>query len=341
MPSHPLDHLMGDEKITEIMVNRFDQIFIEKNGKIYPSDVHFDNYQQLYNTIEKIVLDDGKSLTDSYYFDGALTGSYRYNIVMPPMNPTSPLLTMRRFSTQKFTLDKLVELKAISEKAKTFLQAVIIARQNIVVSGGTGSGKTTFLQALSGEIPNTERVVTVEDVPELYLHQDNWVQLLSVRTGEMQVSIKDCLVNSLRMRPDRIIVGECRRDETFEMLQAMNTGHDGSMTTVHSNTPSDCLVRLENLLHSSGFDVPLKYLRKQLAETIDFIVQLKRMPDGRRVISEIVEPTGVEGDVITRTTLFNLDGNDVLSPVGLVPKKIKHIEAKNRRKFPANFFQRN
>ncbi|MCJ8277952.1 MAG: Flp pilus assembly complex ATPase component TadA, partial [Bdellovibrionales bacterium] len=259
-------------------------------------------------------------------------------IVLPPMNPYGPLLTIRKFSVKMFNLDSLIERESITEHVALFLKKVVRGKMNVVVSGGTGSGKTTFLQALSAEIPDKERIVTVEDVPELRLHQQNWVQLTSVHDPDNNVSIKDCLINSLRMRPDRIIVGECRRDETFEMLQAMNTGHDGSMTTIHANNPVDCLTRMENLLHSSGFDIENKYLRKQIAETIHFIVQLGRTSNGKRVVTEIIELTGTEGDIITRSNIFERNKLFELIPTGIVPKCSKDIEKKANTKFPPGFF---
>lgn len=328
---------MGDPLITEIMVNGHNKIFVEREGFIEPTTACFDNEAQLDTYIDGIIQQSGQSREHGFYFDGVLPNGYRYNIILPPMNPKGPCITIRKFSDKLFTLRTLVDKKSLSERAEMFLKAMVLAKMNIVISGGTGSGKTTFLQAMSGEIPARERVVSIEDIAELKLHQANWIQLLSVRTGDKQVSTRDCLINSLRMRPDRIIVGECRRDEAFEMLQAMNTGHEGSMTTIHANSPNDCLTRLENLLHMSGFDVGTRVLRRQIADTVNYVIQLKRTIDGRRIVSEILEITGLEGDIITRAPIFVLDEAGQLSPTGYVPKdigKFKHSGIV----FPSRFF---
>ncbi len=334
---HPIQYLMGDPLITEIMVNGHNKIFVEREGFLEPTTACFNNEAQLESYIDSILQQSGQAKGSGYYFDGVLPNGYRFNIILPPMNPKGPCITIRKFSDRMFTLKTLMEKKAISDRAEMFLKAMVVSKMNIIVSGGTGSGKTTFLQALSGEIPVRERVVTIEDIPELKLHQANWIQLLAVRTGNKHVSIRDCLINSLRMRPDRIIVGECRRDEAFEMLQAMNTGHEGSMTTIHANTPTDCLTRMENLLHMSGFDVTTKVLRRQIAETVNFIIQLKRTLDGRRIVSEILEITGLEGDIITRSKVFSLDDNGQLMPTGYVPKDIAGFK-ENGIVFPSRFF---
>lgn len=334
---HPIQYLMGDPLITEIMVNGYNKIFVEREGFLEPTTACFNNEAQLDTYIDGIIQQSGQSRSHGYYFDGVLPNGYRYNIILPPMNPKGPCITIRKFSDKLFTLRTLVEKKSLSDRAEMFLKALVLAKMNIVISGGTGSGKTTFLQALSGEIPARDRVVSIEDIPELKLHQANWIQLLSVRTGEKQVSTRDCLINSLRMRPDRIIVGECRRDEAFEMLQAMNTGHEGSMTTIHANSPNDCLTRLENLLHMSGFDVTTKVLRRQIADTVNYIIQLKRTIDGRRIVSEVLEITGLEGDIITRSPVFTLDDAGHLSPTGYVPKGLAGFK-QNGIVFPSRFF---
>lgn len=334
---HPIQFLMSDPLVTEIMINGHNKIFIEREGFIEPTNVCFNDEEQLMSYVENILHLNGQNKDQGYYFDGVLTNGYRFNIILPPMNPKGPCVTIRKFSDKLFTLKTLVDKKSISERAEMFLKALVLSKMNIVVSGGTGSGKTTFLQALSGEIPARERVVTIEDIPELKLHQSNWIQLTSVHSGEKTVSIRDCLINSLRMRPDRVIVGECRRDEAFEMLQAMNTGHDGSMTTIHANSPNDCLVRLENLLHMSGFDVATKVLRRQIADTLHFVIQLKRHPDGRRLVTEILEITGMEGEVITRSSVFSLNSAGVLAPTGYVPKDIALFKQRGIN-FPSRFF---
>lgn len=334
---HPIQFLMSDPLITEIMVNGYNKIFVEREGFLEPTTACFTNESQLDSYVDSILQQSGQSRSQGFYFDGVLPNGYRFNIILPPMNPKGPCVTIRKFSDRLFTLRTLVEKKSLTDRAEMFLKAMVIAKMNIVVSGGTGSGKTTFLQALSGEIPARERVVTIEDIPELKLHQANWIQLISVHTGPNPVSIRDCLINSLRMRPDRVIVGECRRDEAFEMLQAMNTGHEGSMTTVHANSPNDCLTRLENLLHMSGFDVSTKILRRQIADTLNFVIQLKRSIDGRRIVSEILEITGLEGEIITRSPVFSLDSSGVLSPTGYVPKDVASFKERGIV-FPSRFF---
>ena len=335
--NNPIESLMQDPDITEIMVNRYNLIFVEKRGLLYLSNYSFKDPKSFYNYVIKMLRDNGCHEKDGYYFDGAFSGVFRYNIVLPPMNPSGPVLTIRKFGIQMFTLDTLVDKGSITERVAYFLEKIVKSRMNVIVSGGTGSGKTTFLQALSSEIPPEERIVTIEDVSEIKLHQKNWVQLISVSTDDKVVSIKDCLINSLRMRPDRIIVGECRRDETFEMLQAMNTGHEGSMTTIHANASVDCLTRMENLLHSSGFDIDNLYLRRQIAETIDFIIQLGRTNSGGRIVTEVIELTGTEGDMITRNQLFERDRRGQLVSTGLVPKTVKEIERKTGS-FSPSFF---
>ncbi|MCB0379143.1 MAG: CpaF family protein [Bdellovibrionales bacterium] len=336
----PIETLMGDPEVTEIMVNDFEHIFYEKGGRIKLSSLKFHDKNSYLSFIKELIHKNGHSEKDSYYFDGALSGKFRFNIVMPPMNPIGPVLTIRKFAVNMFDLSTMVSLGTITDKVALFLSYIVKAKMNVIVSGGTGSGKTTFLQALSSEIPGHERIVTVEDVPELKLHQKNWVQLNSVHEEKRSVTIKDCLINSLRMRPDRILVGECRRDETFEMLQAMNTGHEGSMTTIHANNPVDCLTRMENLLYASGFEIENIYLRKQIAESIDFIIQLGRLPSGKRVVTSILELTGTEGDVITRNDIFQREKSLQLLPTGIVPKNAQHIESRLGQKFPPGFFMR-
>ena len=328
---------MEDPFITEIMVNSYDQVFVERDGSVALTATRFNSRQEFVDYVKAIVNADGQFQEEKLFYDGMLPNGSRYNIVLAPMNPLGPSLTIRKFSNKKFRLETLVQKQSLTDKAAFFLSLVVRAKSNIIVSGGTGSGKTTFLQALTSEISEDERIVTIEDIPELRLHHKNWVQLLSVRDKGHPVTVRDCLVNSLRMRPDRIIVGECRRDEAFDMLQAMNTGHEGSMTSIHANSSLDCLTRLENLLHMVGFDVPLKTVRRQIADTVDYIVQLKRISGGRRVISEILEITGMEEDVITRAPVFQLSKAGKLESTGYVPKNTQAMEEKGI-KLPQDFF---
>lgn len=327
-----ITNLMKDPAITEIMINGFDKIFVEHKGLLVESGNRFLDQKALNDFVLSILKADRKTQQPGPFYDGTLPNGYRYNIVLPPMTPHSACVTIRKFAETKFILDDLVQMQSLTDKAAHFLSVCVRHKTNLLVSGGTGTGKTTFLQALSNDINPEERIVTIEDVPELNLHQKNWVQLLSVKAGATPVTARDCLINSLRMRPDRILVGECRRDETYEMMQAMNTGHEGSMTTVHANSTSEALIRLENLLTmNNGFELPLKALRLQIVNAIQLIVQLRRNNSGQRIVSEILEITGIEGDVITRGSIFALDKNGELKPTGYVPRLVKTVNARGGR----------
>lgn len=344
----PLQPLLHDESITEIMVNRHDRIFIEKNGKLHSTSFTFPSEEALLELIQSIAQYTGREISARYpCMDGYLPDGSRVNASMVPMAPRGANLTIRKFRKKPFTLTDYIQSGAISEKAAYFLHACVLARINIVVSGGTGTGKTTFLNSLSAAIPESERIISIEDVSELNLQHENWVRLeASFRPGERAVTTRDCLINALRMRPDRILVGECRRDETFEMLQAMNTGHDGSMTTVHANTSRDCLSRLESLILTSNIEMPLAALRKQMASAIGMIVQLRRLKNGQRVVQEITEITGMEQAVVTTQLLFSRDkkrgatGPDTLLATGLVPSFVEKISECGVQ-LPPNFFDAN
>ena len=354
----PLDALLRDDTITEIMVNRWDKVFVERDGKLLPSPQTFPDENFLLDLIRGIAANTGREISytnpfmDSYLADGS-----RVNATLPPMAPKGATLTIRKFRKQPFQMQDYLRLGSLTDKAAYFLHACVMARLNIVVSGGTGTGKTTFLNALSGLIPQSERLISIEDVAELNLQQANWVRLESVHVpGRPVVSTRDCLINALRMRPDRILVGECRRDETFEMLQAMNTGHDGSMTTVHANSSRDCLTRLESLILTSNggtsVDLPLAALRRQIASAVQLIVQLKRNKSGQRVVQEIVEVTGMEQAVITTQAVFTRDKKkpgaaaaapDTVEPLlaaGLVPSFLPRF-AESGIQLPPNFFDAN
>jgi pilus assembly protein CpaF len=341
MSENPISKLMSLHDVSEIMVNSYDTIFIEQKGVLKKTDLSFVSAEEYENYLIGFLKNDGHDVESSYYFDGATAGVFRYNIVFPPMTVNSPVLTLRRFSIDKFDLFTLVEKGSISQKCMLFLDRLVKAKMNIVISGGTGTGKTTFLQAMCSAIPIEERIVSIEDTPELSINNPNWVQMLSVKSPlKKPVSIKDCLVNSLRMRPTRIIVGECRKDETFEMLQAMNTGHEGSMTTIHANNPVDCLMRLENLIYSSGHDVDVNHIRTQIGDTVDYIVQLERSVDGTRSVSEVMELDKAINGVITRSPIFKRVGKEKeLLPTGVVPARRKEIEEMTS-KFGADFFSR-
>lgn len=333
----PLKPLISDSTISEVMVNSPDKIFVEHRGVLVETGVRFADERALWDFISTVLQVDNKDRTLSCAFDGTLPDGSRYNIVLPPMTPKYPCITIRKSQGARLSLQDLVQNQSLSDKAAYFLSRAVKAKMNILVSGGTGSGKTSLLQALTLEIPKEERLVTIEDVAELKISQKNWVQLVAVANGTQKVSTRECLVSSLRMRPDRIIVGECRKDETFEMLQAMNTGHEGSMTTLHANSPQECLTRLENLLYMSKLDLPLKALRSQIAQSVQFVVQIKRLSSGQRMITEIMEISGMEGDVITRAPVFVVDKKGELSPVGYVPRCIKSFQSRGSN-FPDGFF---
>ncbi|GIL17782.1 MAG: hypothetical protein BroJett040_15330 [Oligoflexia bacterium] len=321
----PLQTLLDDPSVTEVMVNSWDRIFAEQKGLITEVPFRFVDDRQYREMIHQLVFQlHSSSEQTNIRYDGVLPSGYRYNITLPPMSPQGPTLTIRKFSNKIFNLNELAQEGCLSDKAAQFLDAAVKARASIVVSGGTGTGKTTILNSLANCIPAKQRIVTIEDVPELKIPLRNWISLVTVEKPT-SITARDCLINALRMRPDRIIVGECRKDETFEMLQAMNTGHDGSMTTIHANSASDALSRMESLIMYSKFEIPMKVLRYQMSEAIDLIIQLRRLADGRREVSEIVELTGMEIDVITRGVIFARDKNGVLSPTGYVPEVLKKI----------------
>ncbi|MCO5143978.1 MAG: Flp pilus assembly complex ATPase component TadA [Oligoflexia bacterium] len=340
----PIDGLLQDETVSEIMVNQFDRVFVERDGKLQLSSTKFSSEQELRDLISNIAKASGREIgTSKPYLDSYLSDGSRVNAVFPPMAPKGANLTIRKFRRKPFSLDGYIQSGTITHKIAYFLHACILARVNIVVSGGTGTGKTTFLNTLAALVPTSERIVSIEDVAELAIPHPNWVRLESVHYGPgAGVSTRDCLINSLRMRPDRIVVGECRRDETFEMLQAMNTGHDGSMTTVHANSTRDCLARMESLIMTSNIDIPIAALRRQMASAIDIIVQLKRLKTGQRVVEEIMELTGIEQNVITTQDIFSRDKitgieSTQLSSTGLVPTFMDKFSDTGIQ-FPPNFF---
>lgn len=332
----PLKSILESDDITEVMINAWNKIYVEHKGLMVETSARFVDYRQLEELIYCILSSDNKDLNSSFYFDGVLKNGYRYNITLPPMSPKGPTLTIRKFSVKNFSLDNLVSSDFLSVQAAKFLKAAVQSRLSIVVSGGTGSGKTSFLNTLGSLISHDERVVTIEDVAELRLNHPNWLSLQAVY-GDKKISLRDCLVNSLRMRPDRIIVGECRKEETFEMLQAMNTGHDGSMTSVHANSPVDCLTRIESLVQFCGVDLPLKQVRYQMSKAIHLIVQIKRLSNGKRQIQEITEITGIEVDVISRSAIFERNKAGELVATGYVPRSLEKINQDTPR-LQASFF---
>ena len=303
----PLEDLMRDAAVSEIMVNGPDTIYVERGGKLALTDRHFNDGRHLRTIIERIIAPLGRRIDEaSPMVDARLPDGSRVNAIIEPLALDGSTLTIRRFGTKRLAMDDLVRFGSIVPEATALLRAMVEARLNIVVSGGTGSGKTTFLNILSNYIPDGERIVTIEDAAELLLNQQHVVRLESRPAnieGRGAVMIRDLVKNSLRMRPDRIVVGECRGGEALDMLQAMNTGHDGSLTTLHANTPRDALSRLETLVLMAGFDLPVKAIREQVASAVDVVVQIERMRDGSRKVTSISEVVGMEGDIVTMQEL--------------------------------------
>ncbi|MSX74732.1 MAG: CpaF family protein [Actinobacteria bacterium] len=308
----PIDCLLREEAVTEIMVNGPDRVFVERDGKLTKDpNVRFLDEDHVRRVIDKIVSAIGRRIDESTpMVDARLPDGSRVNAVIAPLAIGGPFLTIRKFSADPLQIEDLIRFGSVNVHAAEFLQACILGRLNGVVSGGTGSGKTTMLNVLSSFIPDDERIVTVEDAKELQLHQEHVLSMESRPSnveGRGEVTIRDLVKNCLRMRPDRIVVGECRSGEALDMLQAMNTGHDGSLTTVHANSPRDTLARLETLVLMAGFDLPIRAIREQMASAIDIIVQLTRLRDGTRRVTHITEVQGMEGDIITLQDVFLFD----------------------------------
>ena len=307
----PLEPLLQNQEITEIMVNGHQHIYVEKKGLIEKTTIQFLNEQQLRTVIERILAPIGRRIDESQpYVDGRLSDGSRVNAVIPPLSLNGPLLTIRKFSKRKLLVEDLIKFGSLTQEAADFLGASVRAKKNIIVSGGTGSGKTTLLNILSNFIPSNERIVTIEDSAELQLSQEHVVRLESRPPnleGKGQVAIRDLMINALRMRPDRIVVGECRGGEALDMLQAMNTGHDGSLTTAHANSPRDVLSRLETMVLFTGLDLPLKAIREQIARSVHLVVQQSRLHSGKRSVTQISEIQGMEGDVIITQDIFTFD----------------------------------
>lgn len=311
----PIEEYFNDPQISEIMVNGPDQIFIERNGELILTDLKFDNNEHVRFAINHIINPMGRFITSKHpLIDSRLPDGSRVNAVIPPVSPNGSCITIRRFLKDKLTVEELIDLGSLTPQIAEFLSICVQASLNIVVAGNTSSGKTTLLNILTHQIPEWERIVTIEDSAELSLHQTHVVTLEAQPAdyrGEGAVSIRDLVRNALRMRPDRIVVGEVRGGEALDMLQAMNTGHDGSLTTVHSNTPRDTISRLETMSMMSGLDMPLTAIRKQIASALNLIVQLSRFPDGSRRITNISEVVGMEGDVVTMTDIFKFQSTGV------------------------------
>ncbi len=335
----PLEPLLRDGEITEIMVNGPNDIFVERAGRIYPVDARFTSDAHLRRTIDKIVGRVGRRVDESSpMVDARLADGSRVNAVIAPIALDGSILTIRKFSADPFTDRDLIAFGTMTPQVRDFLRACILGRRNIIISGGTGSGKTTLLNVLSGYIPDDERIITIEDAAELQLRQRHVLRLEarpSNTEGKGQIAIRDLVKNALRMRPDRIVVGEIRDGAALDMLQAMNTGHDGSLTTVHANTPRDSLSRVETMVLMAGIDLPVRAIRDQVASAVDLIVQEARLKDGSRRIVAITEVEGMESDVITLQDLFTFDyaaGRDengrflgTLRSTGLRPKFTEHL----------------
>ncbi|HEX6385469.1 MAG TPA: CpaF family protein [Anaerolineae bacterium] len=328
----PLEQFLNMDGITEIMVNGPKNVYIERGGKIQRVNVTFEDNDHLLRIIDRIVaplgrrIDEGQPMVDARLPDGS-----RVNAVIPPISLNGATLTIRIFAKIPFTVDNLIELGSITPEAVEFLKACVVARLNVIISGGTGSGKTTLLNVLSGFIPDDERIITIENAAELQLRQDHVVTLESRNAnveGRGAVTIQDLVVNSLRMRPDRIIVGEVRAGEALDMLQAMNTGHEGSLATAHANSPRDTLARLETMVLMAGMDLPHRAIREQIASAINLIVHQDRLRDGTRKVTSVSEIQGMEGDVITMSEIFRFEQTNIengkvigrLRPTGLRPK---------------------
>jgi len=305
----PLEMLLRDDSITEIMVNGPNDIFVEKNGKIEYSTSKFIDNAQLYKIIDRIVAPIGRRVdANSPMVDARLPNGYRVNITIPPLSVRGPVITIRKFNTVPFSLEELVKMRTLSAHAAVFLKACVEARLNIIISGGAGCGKTTLLNVLASFIPAQERIITIEDIAELQLQRHHLVSLERRPpnlNGEGEVTIRQLVINALRMRPDRIIVGECRGSEALDMLQAMNTGHSGSMTTIHSNTTRDTLRRIEVMTIMAGLELPLKAIREQVSSAIDLVVHMERMKDGTRRVIKISEVQGMEGDIEVMQDIFH------------------------------------
>ena len=311
----PIEPFLKDSSVSEVMVNGPDSIYIERSGHLIKTDTRFRNSEHLMHIIDRIVSAVGRRVDESSpMVDARLLDGSRVNVIIPPLSLIGPCLTIRKFSRDVITVERMLELGSFDERMAQFLESCVQGRLNIVVSGGTGSGKTTLLNVLSSYIPESERIVTLEDSAELQLHQENLVTLETRPAnieGEGEINMRDLVRNALRMRPDRIIVGEVRTGEALDMLQAMNTGHDGSMTTAHANSARDLLSRLETMVLMSGMELPLRAIRSQIASAVDIVVQIARMRDGSRKITNISEVTGMEGDIITMQDLFRYEQHGI------------------------------
>jgi pilus assembly protein CpaF len=347
----PLERLLADDSITEIMVNGPFDIWIERQGRLYETNVRFDDESHLRRIINRIVAEVGRRVDESSpMVDARLPDGSRVNVIIPPLSLSGPIITIRKFSQRRLHLNELTRLGTLTTETTEFLKRCVLAQLNILISGGTGAGKTTLLNALSAAIPDSHRIVTIEDAAELQLNQRHVLRLESRPKnieGEGEVTIRQLVRNSLRMRPDRIVVGEVRGAESLDMLQAMNTGHDGSLSTVHANAPRDALARVETMVLMAGFDLPMRAIRQQVCSALDLIVHIERLEDGARRVTAITEVQRMEADVITLQDLFTFtvdqitpDGQVVgsLTSTGLRPTFLAKFE-KRGVPLPIQLFQ--
>ncbi len=345
----PIEPLLKDTSVTEVMVNGPKQVYVERSGRLELTDITFQDDDHVMRVIDRIVSPLGRRIDESSpTVDARLPDGSRVNAIIPPIALNGPTVTIRKFSKDPFTVDDLIRFGTFTAEMATFMKACVEARLNIIVSGGTGSGKTTLLNVLSSFIPSDERIVTIENAAELQLRQDHVVRLESRPPnieGKGEITIRDLVINALRMRPERIVVGECRGGEALDMLQAMNTGHDGSMTTAHANTPRDTLSRLETMCLMAGMDLPVRAIREQIASAVDLIVQQERLKDGTRKITGITEVQGMEGDVIVMQDIFSFQQTGIengkivgrMKPTGIRPKFMPRFEVANIY-LPPNIF---
>ena len=311
----PIQSLLDDEDVSEIMVNNPDNVYVERKGKLVKTNITFESEDAVVRVIDRIIMPLGRRVDhDRPMVDARLPDGSRVNAIVRPIAIDGPGITIRKFQKERLGIDKLIEYDSLTQKMADFLQACVVSRLNVVISGGTGSGKTTLLNVLSGFIPADERIITIEDAAELQLQQDHVLRMETKPTdsnGQNSVTIRDLVRNSLRMRPDRIVVGECRGGEALDMLQAMNTGHDGSLTTVHANTPRDAVSRLETLSLMAGIDLPLRVIREQITSAVDLVIQQSRLRDGSRKVTSITEVAGMEGDTIIMTEIFRFEQTEI------------------------------
>ncbi|MDX9865466.1 MAG: CpaF family protein, partial [Anaerolineaceae bacterium] len=336
----PIQSLLDDDDVSEIMVNNPKNVYVERKGKLVKTNVTFEDEDAVVRVIDRIILPLGRRVDhDRPMVDARLPDGSRVNAIVRPIAIDGPGITIRKFQKERLGIDDLIEFGSITKIMADFLNACVVSRLNLVISGGTGSGKTTLLNILSSFIPENERIVTIEDAAELQLQQDHVLRMETKPAdldGQNAVVIRDLVRNSLRMRPDRIVIGECRGGEALDMLQAMNTGHDGSLTTLHANTPRDAISRLETMCLMSGVNLPLKVVREQIASAVDVIIQQSRLRDGSRKVTSITEVAGMEGDMIIMTEIFRFEQTGIsdddkvvgeLKPTGIRPMFMPRLEA--------------